>query len=89
MINTNNFSISNRVVIAAIIAAALLLMSIPALSFAATYAYVNQQGEVRTVEAASANSAIMTAPNIDEHSGVLLLDSSTDQEVVGDKVMGV
>jgi len=65
------------------------LVASPAASYAAMYAYVNQDGEVRTVEAADPNTAIATAPAIDEHSGVLLLDSSADQEVVGDNVGGV
>jgi hypothetical protein len=64
-------------------------MAAPLTSFAATYAYVNQQGEVMTTESATANQAIMTAPNIDEHSGVLLLDGSDDMEIVGDDVSGV
>ncbi|HEY4489162.1 MAG TPA: hypothetical protein VJA87_01635 [Candidatus Paceibacterota bacterium] len=65
------------------------LVAFPAASFAAMYAYVNQDGEVRTVEAANANTSIMTAPAIDEHSGVLLLDSAADEDIVGDSVGGV
>jgi hypothetical protein len=61
----------------------------PLASFAQMYAYVNEDGEVRTVEANDPNTAISTAPAIDEHSGVLLLDGSDDQEVVGDNVSGV
>lgn len=61
----------------------------PATSFAATYAYVNQQGEVMTTESTTPNEAIMTAPGIHERSGVLLLDGSDDREVVGDEVSGV
>ncbi len=68
--------------------AALLLGAaiVPALSFAATYAYVNTAGEVRTVESASPNAAISSAPGIHMHSGVMLLDSQSDNDVVGDDV---
>lgn len=61
----------------------------PALTYAQMYAYVDQAGDVRTVDAATAEAALMTAPSIDEHSGVMILDSSADNEVVGDDVMGV
>ena len=45
-------------------------------ALAATYAYVNTQGEVRTVEAADPNTAINTAPGIHMNSGVILLDGN-------------
>lgn len=63
-------------------------VAVPGISLAATYAYVNQSGEVMTTDAASANQAIMTAPNIGVHSGVMLIDSTSDP-VVGDHVGGV
>ena len=62
---------------------------VPGISFAATYAYVNQQGEVMTMDAATATQALSTAPGIDEHSGVMLVDGADDQQVVGDDVPGV
>ncbi|MBU2104015.1 hypothetical protein KKD81_01625 [Patescibacteria group bacterium] len=65
------------------------IIAVPSLSLAATFAYVNQSGEVMTTEAASANEALMTAPNLGTHSGVMLINSSTDSEVVGDRVNGV
>lgn len=68
--------------------AALFALAAPTSSYAALFAYVNQDGEVRTVEAADPNTAIMTAPSIDEHSGVLKLDSASDS-IVGDDVSGV
>jgi hypothetical protein len=52
------------------------------------FAYVNQDGEVRTVEAGDPNTAIVTAPSIDEHSGVIKIDSASDS-IVGDDVSGV
>ena len=64
------------------------LVAFPAASFAQMFAYVNQDGEVRTVDAVDANTAIMTAPSIHPNSGVLKLDSTEDQEVVGDNVSG-
>jgi hypothetical protein len=64
---------------------ALAALLAPAASFAQMFAYVNQDGEVRTVDATDANTAIATAPAIDEHSGVLLIQSSGDA-VVGDTV---
>jgi hypothetical protein len=67
---------------------ALAMAAAPATMLAATYAYVNQAGEVRTVEAASAQAALTTAPNIDEHSGVMLIDSASNG-IVGDQVSGV
>lgn len=72
-----------------VIAAAVTAAGTPALSQAATFAYVNQEGEVRTVTADAAMTALATAPNIDEHSGVLLIDSASDEGVVGDRVLGV
>lgn len=62
---------------------------IPAAAFAATFAYVDQAGDVRTVEAATPQAALVTAPNIADRSGVMLLDSTEDTEVVGDDVSGV
>lgn len=52
------------------------------------YAYVNQAGEVRTVEATDPNTAIRTAPAIHARSGVMLIDSTDDQNLVGDDVAG-
>lgn len=68
--------------------AALFAIAAPASSYAALFAYVNQDGEIRTVEAADPNTAIMTAPSIHMNSGVLLLNSSSDP-IIGDDVSGV
>jgi hypothetical protein len=70
-----------------LILAALAVMAAPAGAFAATYAYVNASGDVSTVTANDPTSAIMTAPNIAVHSGVMLLTNPADT-VVGDKVPG-
>jgi hypothetical protein len=69
------------------VAAIMAIASIPAFSFGATYAYVNRDGEVRTVTADTAMIALSTAPAIDQHSGVLLLDSPEDNAVVGGSVV--
>lgn len=70
----------------AVLAALALVAAVPGLVVAATYAYVNTAGEVRTMEASNPDQAIMTAPGIHLHSGVMLVDSSSDQAVVGDQV---
>jgi hypothetical protein len=61
------------------------LAALPAASFAATYAYVNTSNEVTTVEAADANTALRTAPNIAVHSGVMLLTDPND-DIVGNSI---
>ncbi|HVV15366.1 MAG TPA: hypothetical protein VHD55_03140 [Candidatus Paceibacterota bacterium] len=82
---TNSIKISARIIAGAALSLAAV---VPAFAFAASYAYVDQAGDVRTVEAANANTAIATAPNIDEHSGVMLLVNPSDA-VIGDHVQGV
>lgn len=57
--------------------AAILTMGFPALSYASTYAYVNQSGQVNTVVADTAAGAIATAPGISANSGVMLVANST------------
>ena len=49
------------------------VIALPSMSYAATYAYVNTSGEVAAVTADTAAQALATAPNMDVHSGVLLL----------------
>ncbi len=72
-----------------LVVAAFAVMSAPALSYAATYAYVNTAGNVSTVTANDPNTAILIAPGISTHSGVMLLDSIDDNAVIGDGVGGV
>ena len=67
-------------------ALALAFVALPAAASAATYAYVNNTGEVRTIDAASAQAALM-APDIDNHSGVMLIDANSS--IVGTSVSGV
>ena len=63
-------------------------LALPGLTYAANYAYVNANGDVGMVSAMSPNAAIATAQNIAKHSGVMLLDSTEDNGVVGDSVSG-
>ncbi len=57
------------------IAAAVL--AIPAISFAATYQYVNTQGGLETVVANTAEEALELPADMDPHSGVLLVSGTT------------
>ena len=71
-----------------IIALALFVAGSPSSSYAATYAYVNTTGEVRSVEAASSDSAIATAVDRSTHSGVILLTNLLDFGIIGDQLGG-
>ena len=79
---------ARRLASAGIAAAAVASIALPSFAFAATYAYVNTAGEVNAVTAADANTALMTAPNISTHSGVMLLSDQSDP-IVNDGVGGV
>ncbi|MCR4285274.1 MAG: hypothetical protein NUW00_00085 [Candidatus Kaiserbacteria bacterium] len=67
---------------------ALVLVSVPAFAGAATYAYVDAQGDVKMVTANDWQTAISVAPNRHMNSGVLLLNSASDFTIVGDSVPG-
>ncbi len=62
---------------------AFLLVVAPQVSSAATYAYVNQSGDVATVTANDPYVAIKNAPAIHVHSGVLLLKDASDYTDLG------
>lgn len=64
----------------------LLFMSLPVSASAATYAYVDASGEVKSVTATDWQTAINSAPNIHIHSGVLLLSTAAEYTIVGDNV---
>ncbi len=70
-------------------ALALTVAALPAASFAQMYAYVNTSGEVMSIDAATPETAIATAPGIGVHSGVIRLDDTSDTELLGDNVSGV
>ncbi len=71
-----------------LIALALVVTAVPAFASAATYAFVDQAGEVKTVVANDPYAAMATAFNIDEHSGVMLLSNPSDG-IIGDHVQSV
>ncbi|QQR64552.1 hypothetical protein IPH92_03235 [Candidatus Kaiserbacteria bacterium] len=64
----------------------IIAVSLPLFANAASYAYVDAQGEVRSITAPDWRTAINTAPNIHMHSGVLLLSTAADFTIVGDDV---
>jgi len=76
---------ANLLVLTGIVLAAVVAMGFPVFAYAATYAYVNTTGEVRTVTADTANAALATAPGLHIHSGVMLLTNPADG-IVGDQV---
>ena len=78
----NSTRLSAKLIAGAIAASGMVAMSVPALAHAATFAYVNSSSEVRTVVADTWMIALNTAPNIDVHSGVLLL-TSQNSGIVG------
>lgn len=53
---------------------------------AATFAYVDATGEVRSVVANDWSTAISTAPNIHVNSGVFTLRTAADYAVVGEDI---
>lgn len=73
---------------AGLMIATLALLVLPGLTQAANYAYVDNNGDVKSVVASDWQTAIKTAFNIYIHSGVLLLDSAEDLAVVGDHAGG-
>ncbi len=85
MINATFMNVGARVLIGT--GLALTTFALPSFAAAATYAYVNTAGEVRTVSADAPMTAIAIAPGIALHSGVLLLVNPSDG-IVGDSVGG-
>ena len=65
---------------------ALIALSVPVFATAATYAYVDATGEVRSVTANDWMTAIATAPNIALTSGVYMLNSADDYDIVGEDI---
>ena len=76
---------SPSVIIAAVVL--MTMFALPAFASASTYAYVDQSGNVRSTESGTWQSAITTAPNIDQHSGVMLL-TSLNGSIMGTHVNG-
>lgn len=65
-----------------------VLVAMTGNAYAATFAYVDAAGDVKSVTADDWKTAIATAPNIHMHSGVMLLATAADYTVVGDSVAG-
>ncbi|MEK7461974.1 MAG: hypothetical protein AAB618_00125 [Patescibacteria group bacterium] len=88
--NKTNTSIHTASTVFAVagLTVAFALMSLPMFASAATYAYVDASGEVKPVLADTWQEAIAKAPNIHIHSGVMLLDSPSDFDIVGNDVAG-
>lgn len=72
--------------IAGIAVSSIFAMAIPSFAHAATYAYVNTSGNVSTVTANDWQTALATAQNIGLHSGVMLLVSQLDFNIVGNTI---
>jgi hypothetical protein len=70
---------------------AVAVLAIPAISFAATYQYVNTQGGLGTIVANSAEQALALPTDMDPHSGVMLVtgtNTTVTTPVVTNSVMG-
>jgi len=65
---------------------AVTALGAPHVTLAANYAFVSTGGEVRMIAANTPNLAIETAPDRHLHSGVILLDSIQDSELLGDNI---
>ena len=70
----------------AVVTVGLVLSAVPLFASAATYAYVDTTGEVKPVVADTWQLAIAKAVGIHIHSGVMLLDSPSDFDIVGNDV---
>jgi hypothetical protein len=57
-------------------------------SFDSRYVYVNDTGTVTEVDANSSSGAFTNSINIADRSGVMLIDSISDSNTVGDSVSG-
>lgn len=75
---TNTIKTMALTAVTTLVVLAIAMLSMPAFSNAADYAYVDAQGEVKSVTATDWMTAIATALNIHIHSGVYLLKSAAD-----------
>ncbi len=80
-------AIASTIIGTLVVLAGVAAFALPHRSEAATYAYVNQSGEVSLVMANDPMTAIATAFNRALHSGVILLTGASDS-LVGDHVSG-
>jgi uncharacterized membrane protein (DUF485 family) len=75
---TNTIKTMTLTAVTTLVVLAIAMLSMPAFSNAADYAYVDAQGEVKSVTATDWMTAIKTALNIHINSGVYLLKSAAD-----------
>ncbi|MCR4260853.1 MAG: hypothetical protein NUV96_00700 [Candidatus Colwellbacteria bacterium] len=73
---------------AGIIMAAIIFLGSPALSHAASYAYVSTFGEVKEVTAGTWQAAMVSAVGKHSESGVCLMTTQSDRGMLGDDVAG-
>lgn len=85
---TNTIKTNTFLTVATFAVLSLSLLVVPAFASAATYAYVDATGEVKSVTANDWMTAIAIAPNIHIHSGVFILRTAEDYTVIGDTVIG-
>jgi hypothetical protein len=67
--------------------ALLTLAAIPMYANAASYAYIDASGNIKSVTADNWMAAIATAPNISRTSGVLLLTGPAGFHIAGGKIV--
>lgn len=84
----NNPITIKTISVAAVSVLALAMFAFASFANAATYAYVDNVGEVKPVVADTWQQAIATAVGIHINSGVMLLDSPSDFDIVGNDVAG-
>lgn len=89
MFTTHSIPAITGIFAVAILSMVLGLTSFAAPADAASYAYVDRNGEVKQVTANDWMTAIDIAPNIHINSGVLLLRAASDFDIVGDEVPSV
>lgn len=80
---TNTFSVTVTKVIVVASLMTLGFIAFANATYAATYAYVDASGDVKSVTAVDWKTAINVAPNIHINSGVILLNTAADYSVVG------
>lgn len=61
----------------------IVTLSLPAVSFASTYQFIDTSGNLKSVEANSATEALNTAYHLAVHSGVILATSYSKLDAMG------